>query len=281
MLQVVRYLYEKFGVSALRSHASAGLIDRDHLQFFHANHSTLLVSRAISLREDADVDIFIGILIGLHRLTLRQLGVMDVVDEHRKFLSDSKFYGERVSGGLKGDYKKMHDGNTLTLRKDDPNKKPITINLNGILNREPSIIGRSTSTLYGTSDEWPGVNLVIKVSFPSTGRVSEETFLNTATEKAKEFEKDGERYWVLDHLPKLLHAETAVLDEIEENVKELCTMREYVGGEKSSYDERRRRILVYEMLQPLQTLTTAMDFAQVFVDVIISKSLCTSPLSFF
>lgn len=252
LLEIALRLLEKFSVSPLRSHATLGLVDRDRFQLLHANRSTVLISRAISLKDDLDVEMYIAILVGLRKPNLRHLGVTDIVDEHQRFLSDHT----------------SHTTNALTLRANVPDKTPMAITLGRVLSRDTSIIGRSTTTFSGTSDEWPGMNLVVKIGFPTVqvGRESEETFIRAATEKAHEFSKEGERYWVLDHLPQLLYAETADLDEIEENVRVLCTKGDYVG-ERPPYHDRRRRILVYEMLYPLETLTTARDLVQVFVDI--------------
>ena len=78
-LQVGRYLLEQFSVPAFRSHATIGLVDRDRIQFYHANHSVILVSSAInfSLKTRTDgVDKFIAIVIAFSRLSLRDNGIL-------------------------------------------------------------------------------------------------------------------------------------------------------------------------------------------------------------
>jgi hypothetical protein len=69
-LQVGRYLVEQFSVPAFRLHATIGLVDRDRIQFYHANHSVILVSSAINFmvaNRDGGLDKFIVILIAVEQ----------------------------------------------------------------------------------------------------------------------------------------------------------------------------------------------------------------------
>lgn len=74
---------------------------------------------------------FIAILVGLRKPTLRQLGVTDIVDQHQRFLSD----------GI------SHIENALTLRANVPGKTPIAITLDCILSRETYTMGVQPSPL--------------------------------------------------------------------------------------------------------------------------------------
>ena len=47
-LQVGQYLLEQFAIPAFRSCTTIGLVNRDRIQFCHANHSVILVSSGIS-----------------------------------------------------------------------------------------------------------------------------------------------------------------------------------------------------------------------------------------
>ena len=78
-LQVGRYLLEQFSAPAFRSHATIGLVDRDRIQFYHANRSVILVSSAISFstrHKPADVDKFIAVVIAFSRLSLCESGIL-------------------------------------------------------------------------------------------------------------------------------------------------------------------------------------------------------------
>ena len=78
-LQVCRYLLEMFSVPLLRSHATAGLVDRDRLQLYHANRSVILVSSAINFSEEDGRTKFIATIIAFHCLSLEQNGIMEML----------------------------------------------------------------------------------------------------------------------------------------------------------------------------------------------------------
>ena len=274
MLQIGRYIMELFAAAVMRSHVTVALMDRDRLQLIHGNHSVLLVSNAINIKEKADLRKLIGILIGFHLLKTEDHGIPPVVDQRQKFLTEYIF--NHRNEGFDPRAQCVNIGNSITLREGS---NPIIIDLGREIYREPGIIGRSTRTLHGSSSEWPGRQLVVKISYPSATRQGEEAFLKKATEKANEMgkEKGEERYWVLDHLPTILYAETKILAEDEEStealVSNLCTKRKYVGNNIYPYEDRVRRVTVYELLYPLETLTNVRDVTQVFVDVIASEFL--------
>ena len=62
-----------FSVPAFRSHATIALVDRGCIQFYHENHSVILVSSALSFSESdrtGGLEKLIVIMIAFGRLTL-------------------------------------------------------------------------------------------------------------------------------------------------------------------------------------------------------------------
>ena len=78
-IQVYRYLLEMFSDSLFLPHATVCLLDRDRLQFYHANHSVILVSTAINLLKDDGLDKLIAIIIASRWLSLEQNEIPDTL----------------------------------------------------------------------------------------------------------------------------------------------------------------------------------------------------------
>ena len=73
---VCRYLLERLSGSLL-SHATSGLVDRDRLQLYHANHSVILVSSAINFSDGDGLNKFIAFFIASYCLSPEQNGILD------------------------------------------------------------------------------------------------------------------------------------------------------------------------------------------------------------
>ena len=71
-VQVGKYLFEQFSIPAIRPHATVGLADRNRIQFYHPNHSVILISSAINFGpiDEADgLDKLIAIVIAFPHAT--------------------------------------------------------------------------------------------------------------------------------------------------------------------------------------------------------------------
>ena len=139
---------------------------------------------------------------------------------------------------------------------------PFTLTLSEVISREPSLAGRST----GCSN-WKGVDLVVKISWPGSGRIAEDNFLKEAT-------KEGE--WALNHLTRVSYAQDVIFDadSTHEKVATLFDDTKLING-KFQYERCTLRIIVQERLRPLKTLTNAKDATQVMLEV--ACSACFSP----
>jgi hypothetical protein len=262
-LQVGRYLLEQFSVPAFRSHATIGLVDRDRIQFYHANHSVILVSSALSFAKSkpmVGLDKFIAIVIAFGRLSLRDGGILHNLDNGELF-SDNESLATR---GVPQRAVEVQKGNTLSFRGNEETGT-FTVTLGEVISHEPSLAGRGTVVLHGKSPQWKKRNLVVKISWPGSDRAVESELLHEATSKANSTTDDE---WALNHLPKVLYAQDVEFgsDSTHERVASLFDRGDVINGEYT-YERRMLRIIIQERLYPLKKLKRAKDIGQVLLDV--------------
>ncbi|KAJ3811508.1 hypothetical protein F5876DRAFT_75756 [Lentinula aff. lateritia] len=142
-----------------------------------------------------------------------------------------------------------------------------TVQLQRIFFRPQGIIGRGTSTIVvrvvcvcthcvPNQCDWSGKKLVLKLSFPSVSRVPEQAFMDRCKEEAK-----GDHAWVLNHLPDIYCSfdipcgERSPQANFKKKFEDKCGMRFLRGS-------------IQEELQPLSSLETALECAQVFYDIV-------------
>ena len=258
-VQIGCYLLEMFSVPLLRSHATVCLVDRDRLQLYHANRSVILVSSAINFSKGDGLDRFIAVIIAFRRLSLDQNGVLHTfAKDNIKLVTNPN---------ISSDNKAIQENNQLMI-KETGSEKEIIVTLGEVISREPATIGRSTVVLKATSDHWPDTNLVVKVSWPNTGRVAESKFLEKATEEAKKTQEG----WATKHLPQMLWTNDIIFDEESTfaSVANLFKDAKFQEGRKFVYEPRTLRIIIQEELYPLKSLGDVREIGQVFVDVACS-----------
>jgi len=256
--QVCRYLIEMFSVPLLRSHATVSLVDRDRLQLYHANHSVILVSSAINFSEEDGLEKLIATIIAFRRLSPEQNGILETLFSGNLNLVKNL--------NIAGDDKVVQKGNTLVLTGDKPDKN-FEVKLGDTISRDPAVVGRSTVVVDGTCGKWTKPELVIKVSWPGSGRVPETAFLEKACAEAKK--TTGQ--WAVKHLPSMLHAIDVDFDPKStlEAVAHLFQVGELVGG-NFVYERRTLRVIIQERLRSLKSLRSVKDIGQVFLDIACS-----------
>ncbi|KAK0186365.1 hypothetical protein F5146DRAFT_1124181 [Armillaria mellea] len=102
-----------------------------------------------------------------------------------------------------------------------------------IIHHQRHLIGRNTCVVM----DWPGRQLVVKISYPSTYRDSEKKFVDAAEVKADGMAGEGNKHWVLDHIPETLHLQdfsSSDEDRSQRRLAELLTEAEYADGISSS-----------------------------------------------
>jgi hypothetical protein len=169
--------------------------------------------------------------------------------------------------------KVVQNGNQLELLKEG-SQEQFTVTLGDVISRDPVTIGRSTVVLKATSDQWPKKKLVVKVSWPTTGRVSESDFLKKALEEAE----NAEGRWATKHLPHMFWAGDIEFgtDSTFGSVTNLFEGAKFVGDE-FVYERRALRVIIQEELHPLKSLGDVKEIGQVFVDVVCGACpLCFS-----
>ncbi|KAJ3768832.1 hypothetical protein FB446DRAFT_750171 [Lentinula raphanica] len=104
--------------------------------------------------------------------------------------------------------------------------------------------------------DWQGKKLVLKIGLSGENRVSEYNFLDRCRKIAI-----GEHEWVLNHLPEI-HCSFDI--PFREYRSRIDTKKRFQRG----FEMRVMRGSIQEELEPLSSLTTARECAQVFYDVI-------------
>jgi hypothetical protein len=257
-LQVARYMLEKFSVPAFRSHATVALVDRDRIQFYHANRSVILVSSAINFslgNTKGGVEKFIAIVIAFSRLSLSNNGIL----HHGGLFEDNASLLTALTNP--GAFE-VQDGKKLRFGGAE-GTGGFTVTYGKVISNEPSLTGRSTVVLAAKSSKWPGLDLVVKISWPTSSRVAEQVFLETATQNAT----GVDHKWAVRHLPNVLFSQdvTFLPGSTYENIAKLFDDGEVFNGEYR-YEHRTLRIIIQERLYPLKTLTKQKDVGQVLLD---------------
>ena len=260
-IQVCRYLLEMFSIPLLRSHATVCLVDRDRLQLYHANRSVILVSSAINFSNGDGLDKFIAVVIAFRRLSYGQNGILDTLVNGNVDLLKSQ--------NIPPENKVIQKENKLELTTTTKtgSQETFTVTLGEVISRDPATIGRSTVVLKATSDRWPRINLVVKISCPGAGRVPEDEFLRTAVAAAEE--PGGE--WAAKHLPRIVWSGDVIFgaDSTLESVASLFENAKFEGRD-FEYERRALRIIIQEELFPLKSLQNARELGQAFVDTACS-----------
>ena len=255
-VQVCRYLLEMFSVPLLRSHATVSLVDRDRLQLYHANRSVILVSSAINFSKGDGKDKFIALIIAFHCLSLEQIGILGTVVKNNAALVKNPNIPEKPQV--------VQNRNELEFLRGE-NGQPFKVTLGEVISRDPAMVGRSTVVLNATSEKWPNIPLVVKISWPTSGRVSEAAFLN----KARDLTEKGHA-WAANHLPNVYHTEDVVFgpDSALGWVAALFKNAGFLDEDEGYvYEERTLRIIIQERLYTLKSLRNVKDIGQVLLDV--------------
>ncbi len=152
---------------------------------------------------------------------------------------------------------------------------PILVKLGRIIDRQAGLIGRCTYIVNAESVHWPGIQLVVKITWSPIDRTSEATFVDRIREAAAA----PEAQWVLDHVPNILHSQDfeRLPDEVGGGLAAFFNdpATRYADGTRFTYEKRVLRVSVHEKLYKLSELNDVIDYAQVFFDLLQGSSLKT------
>ncbi len=267
-VQCASYAMETLSLTPLRSHFIMTLVDRTDLQLMYFDSSVMLVTPPIHMKTEEGKNLFLSMLVGLHRMSLPDRGVRDLIIDNEKFFTRLDFFGRQLKNPPH--WRNMLTGMILKTQKG-------LYRIKDILFRQAGIVGRLTYVVRAKKVDPENSNVelepsvVIKISLPSVSRTSEETLVAQARKAAED--ESGEDHWVLKHLPKILHSEDIgiVKDSTQDRVAHFIQYVAQFEGAKYPYEYRVLRIVVLEELFPISTLREPSQHAQVFFDILNCK----------
>jgi hypothetical protein len=213
----------------------------------------------LSHNKTGGLEKLIAIMITFNRLSLSNNGILD----GGIFQDNAKLLHPKVPRGSM----QMQEGNTLVFGGDKVTE-PFTLTYSDIITRDPSLARQSTAVLHTKSPRWADIDLVVKISWPSSDRVAEDIFLEKVTKMA---ESTSGGKWALNHLPKVLFAQDVVFDpdSTHRKVASLFDNTKFVD-EGYKYERHTLRVIIQEHLYPLKMLMNVKDVAQVLLNVACS-----------
>ncbi|KAJ3748058.1 hypothetical protein DFH05DRAFT_880293 [Lentinula detonsa] len=267
-VQVGGYARDMMSLGVIRSHAINFIVDSKFARAIYYDRSTIVESGLLDLENEEHQLIFAKMIKHLRALPLEGLGIVPNLDA--KFMKNPKSldYGFNLpqytaaDGPPSNEIFEHPQGSLFTFPYKDG--KTRTVHLKRVLFRSHGIIGRGTIVIRvkcacagcGSHCDWAGKKLVLKLSFPGETRVSEQTFMDRCRELAQ-----GEHAWVLNHLPHIYWS-------FDIPFGEGSPQKNFKKKYDEQYEMRLMRGSIQEELQPLTSLTTARECAQVFYDVV-------------
>ncbi|KAJ3893222.1 hypothetical protein GG344DRAFT_43743 [Lentinula edodes] len=254
-----------------RRHVHSFIVDSTLVRGIFYDHSIIVESAVLNLANKDDQLIFAKMIKQLHALPPVGLGLIPELEA--PFMKDpaSLKYGQKLPEFEKAkgppsnaifEIKEIEEGSKFTFPYKDGTR---TVQLQRILFRSHGIIGRGTIVVrvvcacthcVPNQCDWSGKKLVLKLSFPSVSRVPEQAFMDCCKEKAK-----GEHAWVLNHLPDIYCS-------FDIPCGERSPQANFKKKFEDKYEMRFLRGSIQDELQPLSTLKTALECAQVFYDIV-------------
>nr|AEN14453.1 protein kinase [Lentinula edodes] len=261
-IQCASYAKEMLSKGFIRSHAVGITADDTSLRFQYYDRSKVVESKPFNIVNDEVKKLFMAMVCQLNKLSTENLGFIPNLDL-------DGFDHLRNPKQLKLPHKNGPDplvGSTYVFTGSDGRRRRVKITK--VLYRAEGIIGRCsivveveclcTEAGCDWHEEGQATTKVMKISFPSMTRPSEDGLIGEARSTA---ESSGD-LWALNHLPEVIdsitypyHEETTVQGRLKKHLKD-------------DYEERVMRVTFLDKLQPLSDLEDPREFAQVFYDVL-------------
>ncbi|KAJ3972098.1 hypothetical protein EV361DRAFT_168468, partial [Lentinula raphanica] len=251
------------------------LIDSHLVRVLFYDHSIVVESKCLNLRETEDRHIFGRMIDHICAKPLERLGFVDGF--HVPFMKSNQSLRDATNLPLHRADEEYPSSKLYTFSEGPHtftflyNGEKRTLKLGRVIFRSNGVIGRGTSVTEveclctnpnicpGGRCEWKNKNIVLKLSYPSATRASEKEFQERWTELADC--PDTPHAWVLNHLPTIYHSFDIHFrdDSPQQNLKRRFG---------TAYEMRVLRGVIMEKLEPLTSLKTAEECAQVFYDVL-------------
>ncbi|KAJ7712219.1 hypothetical protein B0H16DRAFT_1437217 [Mycena metata] len=231
-IQCASYAVELLSHGDLRTHVIGALVTPDSIQMLYYDHSIVVKSDPISLREDPIR--FITLLSRIASLTRAQWG-------YATALTEAPTPSVGLSDGISD---RTFVGKTLQLTNGWMLEFGATVfEAHGLIGRGTCVV--HATVIASTDRQNIGKLVIVKWSWSPRTRTQEASIIKAATTRANE---TGDT-WVLDHLPIVLHSQ-----EVDD--ADSPKLRLFQAFEKK-YELRDLRITVQEELTPIEHLTTA------------------------
>ena len=221
------------------------------------------------------LDKFIMIVITFGRLYLCNSGILHGLKDSKLFWDSEKLPKLMPPPNMV----QSQEGNQLEFR-GNKTTKPFTLTYGKVISHNPLLARWAMAVLHTTSQKWKNLNLVVKISWPSSGRALEDKLVDQAITRAKGAVIDR---WAINHLPQVLFAQDVAFesDSTNEKVARLFYNAKFINGEYK-YEWYTLQIIIQEQLYLLKTLTSAKEsdrsclILDVVYDLILSLDLMHS-----
>ncbi|KAJ3900780.1 protein kinase [Lentinula edodes] len=257
-IQCASYAKEMLSNGFIRNHAIGILADDDGFRFHYYDRSKVVESEAFNILDDEWKKLFMAMVCQLNKLSSEKLGFipnlhLDKYDHLRDPEQFSQQFANDPQGLVGAHYSfKGSDGVVHIVVIEQ-----VLYRAEGIIGR-CSVVVEVTCICQDSGCKWNGERKIMKISFPSKSRPSEEGLIYDARSKAE----SSSEHWALNHLPKVIDSITLPYHEKETVQGRLKTHL------KDKYEERVMRVTILEKLHPLSELEDPREFAQVFYDVL-------------
>ncbi|KAF5365891.1 hypothetical protein D9757_011027 [Collybiopsis confluens] len=128
---------------------------------------------------------------------------------------------------------------------------------------EEEVVETAQRTTLAPEESWKGGHLILKLSFPPSEQSKESVLIDTARAHAETHNAK----WALQHLPRVI-ASVDSLDWEGNDPNQNTLQKQLKSHFGDAYEMRSLRATVLEKLEPLSSLRSAREFAQVFYDIL-------------
>ncbi|KAG7088915.1 hypothetical protein E1B28_012860 [Marasmius oreades] len=258
-LKCTGYALEMLTSGRVRSHSFGMLVDGPNIQLQYYDRSMIVKTYGICLSDEDERQLFIAALYRFTQFTPAEWGILLHGDDENPETCVKDDDDNEKAGKTCGN--DPFAGMEFVLKKKDAKKH---IRLVRLIFRSHGLIGRGTIVAEaecicgngGSECDWNGP-LVVKISFPTTGRCKEFELIEEALLRATELG----HMWARRHLPRILSSQVIPFGEDSPQVQ----LAKLFPNE---YKKRYACVIVQEKLQPIHELETPEEFAQVFYDIL-------------
>ncbi|KAF8900375.1 hypothetical protein CPB85DRAFT_1565245 [Mucidula mucida] len=263
--QCANYGLHILSAGGFKDYSLGALICEDEIQLMYYDHSCIAISAPLNFRSNRRMfRLFQVCLFKTQQASLQNRGgiIGRLFENPSPYMRDYAKYQKVVDQDLRN----IFVGQFITLQ--DANGS-FSVKLGRIIHQEAGLIGRCTYIVNAESEtRWPGMKLVVKITWSPTDRTSEATFVNRVREEAAAQNAD----WVLDHVPNILHSQDfeRLPDEVGCDLAAFLNdpSTRYADGRRFTYENRVLRVSVHEKLCKLSEASSVVDYAQIFFDVL-------------